>query len=126
MIPLKILTRACAEIIVEQPKKIDAVMTSLGQILSRYGKLRRAAVTERIIEDVARRLEITRYRVVSADTLSPQDQARIARTMSDTKSDIIYTTNTQLLGGMIVKTKDKILDLSLKNKINQLKNTIEK
>lgn len=124
MIPLKILTQACAEIITEQPEKTDSVIASLDKMLSRYGKVRRASVIEQIIEQVARKLNVKRYRVISADTLSQSSQEQITETIGNANSDIAYTVNTQLLGGIVVKTKDKVLDLSLKNKIEKIKKII--
>ena len=124
MIPLKILTRACAQIIAERPERTQAVITRLSAILPRYGKVKRSAVMKRVVSRVARQLGIEMYRVVSADGLNAAEREQIGKNIGYGKYHITYAVNTQLLGGVIVKTQDKVLDLSLKNRIEKLKNGI--
>ena len=120
----KLLIQAVAELIIEKPDNTDQTLQGLKKILARRGRGRFPNVLEKIIEVVAERLGINQYRVTSAQPLRDTEKERILEIIDDAKSDVSYFSNPRLLGGATIKTKDKVLDLSIKNKIEKIKSAI--
>jgi|SRR3989344_9243208 len=120
----KLLIQAVAELIIEKPDNTDQTLQGLKKILARRGRIRFPNVLEKIIEVVAERLGINQYRVTSAQPLRDTDKECILGIIDDAKSDVSYYCNERLLGGATIKTKDKVLDLSIKNKIEKIKRAI--
>ena len=109
----KLLIQAVAELIIEKPDNTDQTLQGLKKILARRGRIRFPNVLEKIIEVVAERLG-RGYSILEC----------ILGIIDDAKSDVSYYCNERLLGGATIKTKDKVLDLSIKNKIEKIKRAI--
>lgn len=71
------------------------------------------------------RAESEKARVISAYKLTVQDRSLIAKKFPILKNrDVIYEIDPELLAGVVIKLKSKIIDLSLKGRIKDLKNTL--
>lgn len=67
-------------------------------------------------------------RILSARELSEQEKPVVAKTLENKigKAVVIdYTIDKKILGGVMVKTKDEILDISWKGRLEQLKINLE-
>ena len=67
-------------------------------------------------------------RVLSARELSEQEKQAVVKTLDNKtgKATIVdYAIDKKILGGVVIKTKDEILDMSWKGKLEQLKINLE-
>jgi len=120
----KLLIQAAAELIIEKPDQTDQILEGLKKILTRRGRTHFSAVTEKVKEVVAELQNVNRYKVTSAQPLNDADKEQLSMIVNDPTSDIDYNTNTRLLGGVTIKTKDKMLDMSIRNKLEKIKSAI--
>lgn len=124
MISTKIIIQAGAELLVRSPQKASITVEHLDKYLARYPKAKRDGIWEKILDEVTRFEGVERYRVTSATILENSAKEKIARMLGGDKADISHHTSPKLLGGYTIKTKGKILDLSLINRIEKIKQAV--
>lgn len=88
-----------------------------------YGLL--PEVTKLLQEEVWRNQDIT---VISAAPLSEADKKAVTKQVTDTWGEhpVVYTVDSHLLSGMIIRFQDNIIDLSGRHNLKNLKETLSK
>ncbi len=107
-------------------KNLQAVLNEFVKLLTKEGRLNQA---ERIIsefEAYAKKKDgIVSLQVTTVHPLNKKVSAQISALWKD-KAEMTEVVDKSILGGIIIKTEDKILDASLKTQLNSLKKSLEK
>ena len=112
------------------PKDQDVVLDNFVKILA-------ANNDTRLVDEIAeqfRKLElqkkgIKQVEITSAHALKPQTEARIVdelNRLAHGKLEVTKKVDEQLIGGVVVRLEDQVLDASVKNNLEQLKQELEK
>ncbi len=122
---VKILAQAISELIQENPSKSGEIMDSAQKLArEKYKNIDIARLNNEVIDQVALKNGIERYEVISATELTDTHKQDLERQLGG-KSDITYRINTDIIGGIVIKSRDKQLDNSLKTKIKKYKDSID-
>lgn len=118
---IKLLSQAATEMIIAKPDKTEMILQRIRKLVTeRYPRIGWSDLVERIINGVAKKNNIVRYKIISAREVTKEEISKISPLVGE-KTDVVTIIDERLLGGIIIKTLDKQLDLSLRNKINTLK-----
>lgn len=124
MISANIIIKAGAGLLTRNPQHAGATMEHLEKYLARYPKAKRNNIWEKILDEIARVEGVERYRVTSATKLENPAKEKIAKMLGGNKADISHSTNPKLLGGYTIKTKGRMLDISLASRIEIIKQEV--
>jgi ATP synthase F1 delta subunit len=121
----RILTRTIAAKLLAEPSKQKQWMKALAAYLVQYGMEKQ---TDLVLNDIARELYVQgghlSVNVTSARKLSDstrEELKRMLQTATSAKSvELAENTNPDLLGGLIARTPDAVLDASVRTKLKQL------
>lgn len=121
---IKLLSQAATEMIIAQPDKTDTILEKVKKLLSqRYPRLKWSEFVEKTADNIAKLKGITRIKITSAREIPEEEIMQIGSLIAP-KTDITTKIDKNILGGVVIKTKDQQLDLSLRNKIDTLKQNL--
>lgn len=121
----RILARTVAAKLLAEPAKRKAWVEALAAYLVQYGMEKQA---DQVINDIARELYIQgghlSVSVTGARKLSDSAREELKRTLqaaTNAKSvELIEQVDPGLLGGLVARTPDAVLDVSVRSKLKQL------
>lgn len=121
----RILTRTIAAKLLAEPSKRKQWVDALAAYLVQYGMEKQADL---VLNDIARELydqdghlsvSVTSARKLSDDTR--EELRRMLQTATSAKSvELFEETDPDLLGGLIARTPDAVIDASVRTKLKQL------
>lgn len=123
---IKLLSQAATEMIIAQPDKTETILEKTRKLLSeRYPRLKWSEFVEKTADNIAKLKGITRIKITSAREISEEEIMQIGSLVAP-KTDITIKIDKNILGGVIVKSKDRELDNSLISRINKYKTLFNK
>lgn len=107
-------------------KKLEEIILNFAKILQKENKLNWKNKIIAALEKYAREQEgIEEFETMSARPLSASLLREIKKCLGDGKKIVLKKKQTpSILGGIIIKSEDKIWDLSLKKQLQLLKNKL--
>jgi len=125
-VTIKLLSQAATEMIIAQPDKTETILEKTRKLLSeRYPRLKWSEFVEKTADNIAKLKGITRIKITSAREISEEEIMQIGSLVAP-KTDITIKIDKNILGGVIVKSKDRELDNSLISRINKYKTLFNK
>lgn len=105
-------------------KQIDQILDNLWQLLRAQGRLADLPVLIATLKDLQLAAKgVVQVQVVSTHVLQEAELKlvhKLAKQLTDQELILATKIDKELIGGVILKHQDKILDLSLRQRINQL------
>lgn len=102
-------------------KTLHQALKAFVELLARENKLKKAAAIMDAFTAYARKQEgIATLEVVTAQALSEKNKEKIKKIFGN-KAEITEVVDPNLIGGVVIKTEDIILDGSLKKQLQLLK-----
>jgi len=104
-------------------KEIDKIIEDFTALLAKKNKLGwQEQIIEKFLSYSMKQEGIMETQVFTAKEISKKMAEKIAETVfKNQKIKVISIVEKELLGGFVVKTEDKILDLSIKKQLQNLK-----
>lgn len=107
-------------------EKTRAAVTEFVKLLARHHKLKQGTRIIADFECYAKKQEgVVPLEIVSARDMADKELKKIAEVFSD-NAEVTPATDASLLGGVIVKTDERIFDGSLKTQLQKLKQNLIK
>jgi len=124
---VKLLAQASAEILLAKPEQAETILQSIRSLIRiKYPKIKWPVFIETVINLIAKHNHIDRIKIISAEKLSPEQLKTIAERLSIQNPDITTDVDPSILAGVVIKSSDKILDLSAKGKLDALAQAVTK
>lgn len=118
---IKLLARAAAQLIIEKPKQTNTILDRLDFLLNtKYRQINKRFFSNALTNELCQAHDIERVKVISQKELAPSERETITSKLGE-KHSYEWTVDESLLGGLVVKMADKELDLSVKKKIEKIK-----
>lgn len=120
----KLLSQATSQLIIENPNETEAILGRLEKLVkTRYPSIKFTALVKSITGTVAQQFGIKQVEIVTAGKIPPEQLIALMDTLGE-NIDISAKTQPNILGGIILKKDGKQLDMSLKNKLNNLRQSL--
>lgn len=124
---VKLLAQASAEILLAKPEQAETILQSIRSLIRiKYPKIKWPVFIETVINLITKHNHIDRIKIISAETLSPEQLRTIAERLSIQNPDITTDVDPSILAGIVIKSSDKILDLSAKGRLDALAQAVTK
>ncbi len=118
---IKLLARATAQLIIEKPKQTNAILDRLDFLLNtKYRQINKRFFSNALTNELCQARNIERVKVISQKELAPSERETITSKLGK-KHSYEWAVDEGLFGGLVVKMADKELDLSVKKKIEKIK-----
>jgi F-type H+-transporting ATPase subunit delta len=106
--------------------EVNTITTAILNLLKTKGQL---PLLPEIIEELKKEQEVLQQKVIieSAIELSDREISQLAKTISQKlkyQPSIINRVDPDLLAGIRLRIGDQVIDISLKNRLEQIRNTI--
>lgn len=112
------------------PKDQDRVLDNFAKVLAENNDLRMyEAIEEEFHKLELQKKGIKQVEITSARPLSHQNEKEIIEELNQLvkgKVELKKKVDEQLIGGVVIQMEDQIIDVSVKNQLDQLKNNLSK